>query len=170
MFDPNTTDERTSTITRRAALSTVGLWLTLCAAVVVIPTALPQAAQAQEEVEITIRTIHATADGGAMDGKLEVLSQKLVKAFTAYSGFTELNNQTITIKGDSPFSFVLPDGTRFRLDYKGQDKGLYKLGVGVGKLFDTEMRASKGSTFFQAGLPFKNADKDGILIIAVTVK
>lgn len=136
----------------------------------VLPAIVPAQAQAADKVGVVIRTIHASTDpGGSMDGRLEPLASKLTKAFQGYVGFTELNTQNITITSDAPFSIVLPDGTRFRLDYKGLENNLHRIGVGVGKKFDTDIRASGGSTFFQAGLPFRHNDKDGILIVAITV-
>jgi len=156
--------------TRRHALGALALAAFATLAVLATTALLPAQAHAQSGVKVVIRTIHATTDTGSMDGRLEPLAMKLTKAFQGYEGFLELSRQDINITAAAPFSFVLPDGTRFRLDFKGQDGDLFKLGVGVGKRFDTDMRASAGSTFFQAGLPHTHEGRDGILIIAVTVE
>ncbi len=134
-------------------------------------TLAPSQAHAADDVTVVIRTIHAAPDGQGADPQLNDLGPKLTKAFQGYGAFTQIQSQRVNISAAEPFSIVLPDGTRFRLDYKGAegDGALHRLGVGVGKRLDTDVRASNGSTFFQAGLPYKHNGQDGILIVAISL-
>jgi hypothetical protein len=128
----------------------------------------PSEASAQDmaEIAVQVRTIHAKKDGAQMDPKLEDIKDTLENAFEGYTSFKDLGLQTETVTHTGSGKFKLPDGTDLEVSYKGKSKDLLKLGLGVGKKFKSDVRASRGGTFFQAGLPHEG----GILIIAITIQ
>ena len=133
-------------------------------------------AQTNETVSIEIRTIYATTDPKGIDNKLKPLKGKLTKAFSNYGTFKELARHETSLREGSAYEFSIPGGTRLIITHKGEvtvnvDKtkdpqALIKLGLSVDKKFNSSVRASRGSTFFQAGLPHGS----GILILAITVR
>jgi len=124
-------------------------------------------------VSVEIRTIYATADNKGVDPKLQHLEGKLTKAFAGYGTFKGLAKHQASLSQGSSYEFSIPGGTRFIISHKGQTSNdgklpddLLKLELNIDKKFKSDVRASRGSTFFQAGLPHGS----GILIIAITVK
>lgn len=129
-------------------------------------TASPQEAQAQDRIEAEVRSIYAVAGGTTVDASLGDLGKTLEKAFKGYGNFKEVGQEKAEITSEQTYRFKLPDGTPLDITFKGKSKELIRLGLTVGEKFKSDVRASPGNTFFQAGLPYE----DGILIIAITVK
>ena len=126
----------------------------------------PARAVAQEAVNVEVRVIQIRTQGNSLDPALEDLHKKLSKAFENYGTFRSLSRSSATIAPNQAHPFALPDGTRFVVSYQGVDKNLIRLAIRVGDKFKTNVRVSRGNTFFQAGLPHDG----GILVIAVTAR
>jgi hypothetical protein len=119
-------------------------------------------------VNIQVHAIHATSTSGPAFASpaLEAITPKLTKAFGQYSSFKQVSSKQVSLRPKASFQFPLPDANIFELAYDGPEGALAGLNIGIGKKFNTKVRASRGSTFFQAGLPYKG----GILIIAISVE
>lgn len=135
-----------------------------------VPTKTKTAPQAGEEVTVEIRTIYVTTDAKGIDARLEHLKPKLTKAFPNYGTFKELARHEATLQRDAAFEFSIPGGTHLILSNKGlhveEGKELIHLSMNVDRKFRSDVRASRGSTFFQAGLPHGS----GILVLAITLR
>ncbi len=156
MMTPNT-----STLHRLAAP-----WMALLVACFALGMLSPATAAAQDKVEIGVRAILASPEAGAADPELADLQATLVKAFEGYGTFKELSDEKAALALQKTQKFALPDGTAFEVAFKGTTGDLLKLGLSVGDKFKSDVRVSRGSTFFQAGLPYNK----GILIIAITAR
>ncbi|MEL6182433.1 MAG: hypothetical protein AAFS10_25985 [Myxococcota bacterium] len=128
---------------------------------------------AQAPVTVQIRTIYATTDTKGMDDKLTDLKGKLLGAFETYGTFKELASHQTTLTAGGSYEFSIPGGNRLVVTHKGAegkdaktDTPLLKLGLGVTGKFYSDVRVSRGTTLFQAGLPHGS----GILILAITVR
>ena len=158
-----------------AALLTLGAMAAVGSAVLLTP----RAAQAQEPkmdtraISVQIRTIYATADGKGTDVKLDDLKEKLTGAFATYGTFKELATHEAALGTGGSYEFSIPGGNRLVVTHKGQitkdpktGAELIKVGLEIGGKFTTDMRVSRGSALFQAGLPHGS----GILILAIPVR
>jgi hypothetical protein len=125
----------------------------------------PAVAQA-ETISVQIQSIAASSTGTSFDPSLESLRPKLQKAFGGYSNFQRVGDTTFTLKNGERQGTKLPDGSTINITFHGLAGKFIKLGLGVAGKLNTTLRASPGSTFFQAGLEYQ----DGILILAITVK
>lgn len=133
------------------------------AAVAVVLGASPPASA--QTVDVEVRAISASKDGDSFDSKLADLKAKLQKVFANYSSFEQLSKTSIQLDKGQTNSVRLPEGSTLEITFHGLAEDLIKLGVDVGDKLSTTLRASPGSTFFQAGLEYG----DGILILAITV-
>ncbi len=122
--------------------------------------------QANQPIELSVRSIHAVPDGKSIDPKLADMEGTLTKAFEGYGDFKDLGTIEAKVDVSGTGDFKLPDGTALKITYKGATKDLIRLGLAVGDKFKSDVRAGRGGTFFQAGLPYEG----GILIIAITVR
>ncbi len=139
-------------------------WMILVAAMGLI-TLAASPALAGDSVSVEVRVIAATSDGDEFDDDLEDIRNRLERGFTDYSSFEELGRQTHRIEKDSSQNFGLPTGDTLTLTYNGSDDEFVKLGLVLETKLSTNLRATPGSTFFQAGLSYK----DGTLVLAITV-
>ncbi len=121
---------------------------------------------AAESITVQIRSIAATNDGNSFDPKLNDLKSKLQKAFGGYSNFEQVGNSTFKVAKDQRKSTSLPNGSSITVTFHGYAAKFIKLGLGIAGKLNTTLRASPGSTFFQAGLNYKG----GILVLAITVR
>lgn len=129
-------------------------------------TAVAQDAEAAP-LAIQVHTVHALPGGQSMDTSLsKEMAATLQKAFDGYGTFKDLGVQKAEVALTKAHTFTLKDGTELTLTYKGPSKELVRLGLAVGEKFKSDVRASHGVTFYQAGLPYEG----GILIIAITVQ
>lgn len=125
--------------------------------------ALSQPAAAQT-VSVEVHAIAASNDGEGVDDELEDMADKLQKVFGNYSTFEQVETTTIEVDKGEQKSVQLPQGSTLQVTFHGFADDLIKLGINVGDKLSTTLRASSGSTFFQAGLEYG----DGILILAIT--
>jgi len=119
-----------------------------------------------QEMTVEVRSIAASKDGDGVDDSLESVEAKLEKVFGNYSTFEQIDHSSIELDKDQQKSIDLPDGSTLEVTFHGFADDLIKLGISVAGKLSTTLRASSGSTFFQAGLDYK----DGILILAITVE
>lgn len=122
---------------------------------------------AAEDVSVDISTIYASESGDGVDEKLTKLEDELVAGFKGYDTFELIGQKSLDLKKDKAGTVPLPDQDESTLEmtYRGRttDKKLLRLDVGLAGKISAEVKASPGSTFFQAGLLYK----DGILILAI---
>lgn len=121
---------------------------------------------AAQSITVQIRSIAATNNGDSFDPKLNDLKGKLKKAFGGYSSFEEVGNNKFKVNKNKRKSTTLPNGSDITVTFHGYAGKFIKLGLGIAGKLNTTLRASPGSTFFQAGLNYKG----GILVLAITVK
>lgn len=119
-----------------------------------------------EEISVEVRSIAASEKGEKVDSELSHLKSKLEKVFGSYSSFQQVGMDSIELDKGETKSISLPDGNKMEVTFSGFAKDLIKLGIEVADKLSTTLRASSGSTFFQAGLDYD----DGILILAITVE
>lgn len=136
------------------------LMVTLLAGVV----GFSQPAAAQQEVTVRVRSIAASKTGDSFDSRLNDLKGKLTRAFGGYTSFKQVGDSRFQIKEGQSESVSVPGGTSVRVTFHGVSGDFYRLGLAIGDKLRTTLRASPGSTFFQAGLDYK----DGMLILAIT--
>ncbi len=140
-------------------------WLVLCG-VALLTLGVSTAAFASD-IHVDVHTIYATDGEPAVDSKLASLKDELLSGFPGYSSFTLLRKDTLEIPAGENRSMELPDQEKSVLEIgnqgRTQKEDLLKLQVGLKGKIAAEVKASPGSTFFQAGLLYK----DGILILAI---
>lgn len=127
--------------------------------------AAPAAAHA-EDITVQVRSIAANQDGTAFDPQLEDLRSKLSKAFKGYTNFKQVGDSSFVVPEGEKKTASLPNGSTISVTFNGYAGKFIKLGLGIAGRLNTTLRASPGSTFFQAGLEYQS----GILILAITVK
>lgn len=118
-----------------------------------------------QQVAVEVRSIAASKTDKGFDDDLADLKGKLEKVFGSYSTFEQLSRQNVQLDKDQKKSITLPEGSTLKVTFHGFADDLIKLGINVAGKLSTTLRASPGSTFFQAGLQYG----DGILILAITV-
>jgi len=127
------------------------------------------ASASADEISVNLRTIYAATGEAQVDTTLSRLRDELRRAFPGFQRFTLLEQQVIEIPLGESRSRILPDSDRSELviTYSGvtEDK-LLALRVGLKGKIAADVKASSGSTFFQAGLAYE----DGILILAIEPK
>lgn len=121
---------------------------------------------AAQDVDVTVRSISAKKDGSYFDPKLKDLEAKLTRAFSGYSYFKLVQKDTFKLEKSESETVTVPGGTDVTLTFHGLAGDFYKMGLSIADKLSTTLRASSGSTFFQAGLRYKS----GILILAITVE
>ncbi len=118
------------------------------------------------QVTIRIRSIAAGTHGHVFDKELDDLKSKLQKAFRGYTSFKLINDTQFTLQAHTSHTVAVPGGTKVTMTFDGMAGQFLRLGLAIGDKLHTTLRASPGSTFFQAGLDYK----DGMLILAITAK
>jgi len=118
-----------------------------------------------QQVAVEVRSIAASKTDKGFDDDLSDLKGKLEKVFGSYSTFEQLSRQNVQLDKDQKKSITLPEGSTLKVTFHGFADDLIKLGIDVAGKLSTTLRASPGSTFFQAGLQYG----DGIVILAITV-
>lgn len=121
---------------------------------------------AADPITIEVRSIAASTTGSGFDGRLSGLKGKLTKAFAGYKSFEQVGTTTLSLDPQEAGAVRLPTGASMTLTNLGQSGRFIKLGMNIAGKLNTTLRATPGSTFFQAGLDYQ----DGILILAITVK
>lgn len=129
---------------------------------VVLGASAPAAAQS---IDVEVRTIAASAEGSGVDDELEDIEGKLARGFTGYTRFEHLGTETFSLSVDEKKMLELPADSSVTFTFYGLAGELIKLGLGVADKMNTTLRASPGSTFFHAGLKYR----DGILVLAISV-
>lgn len=119
-----------------------------------------------QDVDVTVRSIAASKSGDRFDPRLKNLRQKLTRAFSGYSSFELLQDDEFTLSEAQEKSVTVPGGTEVTLTFHGLAGDFYRIGLSIADRLTTTLRAAPKSTFFQAGLSYKN----GILILAITVE
>lgn len=119
-----------------------------------------------DSITVEVRSIAASAKGEAFDNRLSELEGQLTKAFRGYTSFKQVGKRILRIGEDKEKSAPLPNGSELTLSYHGMAGKLVKIGLSIAGKMSTTLRASPGSTFFQAGMDYE----DGILILAITVR
>ena len=137
------------------------LTLTVVAGVLGFPT--PASAQ---EIDVRIRSISACTEGEAFDSELDDLKNKLLKAFRGYSSFELIGDDQFSLGVKDSHTASVPGGTKVKVTFHGTAGEMLRLGLAIGDKLHTTLRASPGSTFFQAGLDYKSC----MLILAITAK
>lgn len=123
-------------------------------------------AVAEERVQIEVRAIAATADGEDCDRSLRRLCGRLQRGFGAYSNFQLIARNELRLEAGESGEVTLPTGHNLTMEFHGVTDEFVKLGLSIDDRLNTTLRASPGSTFFQAGLNYR----EGILILAITVR
>lgn len=124
------------------------------------------AAMAEEAVTVEVRTIYASAEGEDCDEALGGLCGRLERGFGGYSSFQQLAENELRIAGGNSKAMSLPTGSTVRVSFHGKEENFVRLGLAIDDRLNTTLRATPGSTFFQAGL----RHREGILILAITVE
>lgn len=119
-----------------------------------------------DSITVEVRSIAATTADDGFDDRLDPLKSKLTKAFRGYKSFKQVGRRVLRLGEKKSKSMPLPNGSELTVSYHGMAGTLVKLGLGIAGKMSTTLRASPGSTFFQAGMDYKK----GILILAITVK
>lgn len=144
----------------RALLASVALCLTLV---------VGAAAAFAEEVRVQISTIYAhNAPAPSMDPGLEALASELRSGFSGYNAFDLIGSHAVEVPVGETRTVELPDKDRsvLQVGFPGRvdsDRSLLRLSVGLRGKIAAEVKASPGSTFFQAGLIYE----EGILVLAI---
>lgn len=125
--------------------------------------AQPAAAQ---DITVRVRSIAATSQGEAFDSRLADVQKELQTAFRGYTNFKLLDDTNFRLSESQSRTVDLPGGTALTLTFHGISADFIRLGLSIGSQLRTTLRASPGSTFFQAGLDYKN----GMLILAISAK
>ena len=128
-------------------------------------TPTPAAAETHT-ISVEVRSIAADRQTETIDAALSDLEPKLRDVFADYTSFELLERRSITISKDEEQSLTLPQGSELRIGFRGWNEELIELDLELGDKLSTTLRASPGSTFFQAGLSYD----EGILILAITVE
>ncbi len=124
------------------------------------------ASAAAQSIDVDVRTISASKSGDSFDSNLDDLKAKLEKVFGSYSSFEQVGRDSAQLDKDETESIDLAGDHTLKMTFHGIADGLIKIGIEVADKLSTTIRASSGSTFFQAGLDYE----DGILILAITVE
>lgn len=119
-----------------------------------------------ETITVEVRSIAADTDDEAFDPRLNHLKGKLQKAFRGYKSFKQVGKRVLRLPDSKGKAMPLPNGSELTLTFHGMAGNLVKLGLAIAGKMSTTLRASPGSTFFQAGMDYEG----GILILAITVK
>lgn len=127
---------------------------------------LSSPAFAQDSITVEVRSIYASKDGSSFDSSLNDLKNKLTRAFGGYTNFEQVGDTSLKISKSKSKSTRLANGSTMKLTFHGETGRFVKLGLSIAGKLNTTLKATKGSTFFQAGLNYKS----GILILAITVK
>lgn len=118
------------------------------------------------DLSVQVRTIVATVEDNGFDEDLQDIRGQLERGFEGYNSFRQIDTQTRRLADGAPARFELPTDDELRLNYHGRDDEFVRLGLAIGERLSTTLRATPGSTFFQAGLRHQN----GILVLAITVQ
>ncbi len=127
---------------------------------------LAATAAADDSVAIEVRAIAASPDGDEFDSRLDDIEQRLERGFSDYSSFRQIDRHHKTIERDESAEFELPTGDVLVLSYNGRADDFVRLGLQLEDRFSTTLRATPGSTFFQAGLVYD----ESTLVLAITVE
>jgi len=117
-------------------------------------------------ISVEIRSIAASEEGEGIDDSLQDVESKLEKVFGNFSKFEQIDRRSLELDKNQKKSITLPDDSTLEVTFHGFADDLIKLGISLAGKLSTTLRASSGSTFFQAGLEYG----DGILILAITVR
>jgi len=128
--------------------------------------AAPRPAWADDVITVRVRSIAASTKGKSFDKKLRDLHGKLKKAFPGYTNFEQVGHRRMRLKKGKGKSMKLPNGSEMTISFHGMAGRFIKLGLSIAGKLNTTLRATPGSTFFQAGLDYEK----GILILAITVQ
>lgn len=131
-----------------------------------VVAAPPPVSAAEDGISVEIRSIAASKSDEGVDEDLSDLKSKLEKVFGDYSTFEQLTKVSFDLDRGQSKSITLPEGSKISVTFHGPAGDLLKLGLEISGKLSTSLRASPGSTFFQAGLEYKS----GILILAITVE
>ena len=120
-----------------------------------------------DSITAEVRYIAASADGDEVDGELTDIENRLRRGFTDYSSFRHLDRESRTIAIDESSKFELPTGEDVLvLTFNEQTDDFIHLGLELENRLSTTLRATPGSTFFQAGLTYE----ESTLVLAITVE
>ncbi|RAL21823.1 hypothetical protein DL240_13305 [Lujinxingia litoralis] len=123
-------------------------------------------ASAQEKVTIEVRAIAASNQSEGFDSQLSDLRRRLERGFAGYTSFRQVASSRLSLADGESDDVSLPDGSTLTMTSHGKQESFVKLGLTIGDRLNTTLRATPGSTFFQAGLSYQS----GILILAITVR
>ncbi|MFP4597057.1 MAG: hypothetical protein ACOC9J_01315 [Persicimonas sp.] len=143
----------------------LNIMVTLTMLVGIVGYAQPASAQ-QKDVTIKIRSIAASKHGDSFDKRLDSLKGQLQKAFGSYTNFKLIDEKSFELAKGKSNTASVPGGTKVTVSFEGTSGDFLRLGLSIADKLSTTLRASPGSTFFQAGLDYK----DGMLILAITAK
>jgi hypothetical protein len=121
---------------------------------------------AQDTVTVQVRSIAASTKGEQFDSRLSDLRRNLERGFAGYTSFEQVGVTSFSLAEKGSESVGLANGSTLTMTFHGRAGQFINLGLAIGDRLNTTLRASPGSTFFQAGLNYR----DGILILAITVK
>jgi hypothetical protein len=120
---------------------------------------------AAADITVEVRTISAQKGSPQFDPRLEDLRGQLSKAFAGYTSFSQVDTQSMKMAEKGSGKVRLVNGQEMTLTFFGLAGNLVTLGLNLVGKMNTTLRLSPGSTFFQAGMEYK----DGILILAIRV-
>lgn len=119
-----------------------------------------------QSVNVEVRSIAASKSGQKFDAQLDHLRNQLDRGFAGYTQFQQVGQSSFKLEPKGTNAVSLPNGSTMKLSHLGPSGQFLQLGLNIEERLKTTLRLSPGSTFFQAGMPYK----DGILIITITVR
>ena len=146
---------------------TMQTWVQGCLGgiVMVLTMLVGTSSLAAETISVEVRSISADQRPHEIDESLADLEPQLEGAFDDYKSFELVERHSMTLEKGESSSQTLPEGSTIRLTFEGWRDDMIELDLEIADKLSTTLRASPGSTFFQAGLDYE----DGILIVAITV-
>lgn len=121
---------------------------------------------AAETVTVQVRSIAASTQGTSFDARLNDLRANLDRGFAKYTNFQQVGVSSFSLNVKQSHDVALVSGDGLTMTFHGRAGDFIKLGLAIGSRLNTTLRVTPGSTFFQAGLNYR----DGILILAITVR
>lgn len=125
-------------------------------------------AAANDAIDVDVRVISASDEGDEVDDELQDIEGRLQRGFEdeGKTSFEQLDRHTRQIALNSSEDFELPTDDQLTLAYNGRADDFVRLGLTLHGRVSTTLRATPGSTFFQAGL----RHGDNLLVLAITVE
>ena len=138
----------------------------LCLLILCLTLALPAHAAA-DDVVVSVQVISASKGTAHIDAVVQPLQGELLSGFPDYNVFRLVASHELTASKGKQVALRLPDNDASELlvTFLGSqaDTKMLRLEIGLRGKLAAKVDARPGSSFFQAGLAYK----DGILILSI---